>query len=373
MYPGEDSMYSSSAPGVCTNYRGCHSLDARESDSERRVLKFPVAAPSGRDDQQISSISTLRGLVAHLTFRQPFVFITWFSAAVFGLIYALTDDLVLFNSGIDNTTGVTLPTLVLISGPEPMKGPPQVAYILTVVGGSSIFQTNLSGIAVTGILAALFGINVSLIMFLQRRTQGTVRPFGSLLAIVPSILSTSGCCGAPLYLLLLGDVAAGSVGFALLPYFGIFVYASFAMIVFNIYYFGKRAIGTADSCRNCTRGEKLRTYVSESRTRSLRHEPGVSHFFLRDPYGLGDIAQAAASLGVGDFAPAVTSLHFCADSGQDVGATSPLDFPAYRLYRVIEAVAGGDGRVVLLLPDFGSEITLPEGGTFMGVEIYDVA
>ncbi|MDE1852847.1 MAG: hypothetical protein KGI38_03760 [Thaumarchaeota archaeon] len=216
--------------------------------------------------------------------RKPFVFITWFSAAAFGLIYALTDDLVLFSSGTDNTTGVTLPTLVLISGPEPMKGPPQVAYILTVVGGSSIFQANLSGIAVAGILAALFGINVSLIIFLQRRTQGNVRPFGSLLAVVPAILSTSGCCGAPLYLLLLGDVAAGSVGFALLPYFGIFVYASFAIIVFNIYYLGKRAIGKPDSCRNFTSAEKPCTQKPRAGFRCTQLRTGLMELHgLRSP------------------------------------------------------------------------------------------
>ena len=154
MYPGEGSMHNSPTPGTCTDHHGCLSSDTRDNDTQRRVRNFPAAAPSGRGDRQISSISTIRGLVAHLTFRQPFVFITRFSAA-------------------------------------------------------------------------LFGTNVSSIIFPQRRVQGTVRPFGPLLAIVPSILSTNGCRSAPLYLILLGDVATGSVAFALLPNFGILVYASF--------------------------------------------------------------------------------------------------------------------------------------------------
>jgi hypothetical protein len=211
----------------------------------------PVLRGSSLAETQVAR--TLAGVIRFVAFRKPYLFVTWTAAAAFGMLYLLEDQIVAFDPGVANFSGVNLPTQILLFGPEPMQGPPQVAYYLTVLGRFGTLQFNLSGIVVVGILATLFGINISLVVLLQRRMHRTgAKSFGSLLAIFPSLLSTSSsCCGVPLYLLLLGYVAAGSFGLSLLPYLSVFVYASFAMVVFNIYYFGKKTIAVcgANECR----------------------------------------------------------------------------------------------------------------------------
>jgi len=211
----------------------------------------PVLPGSSLAETQVAR--TLAGVIRFVAFRKPYLFVTWLTAAAFGILYVLEDQIVAFGPGVANFSGVNLPTQILLFGPEPMQGPPYVAYYLTVLGSFGTLQFNLSGIAVVGILAALFGINISLVVLLQRKMHRTgAKSFGSLLAIFPSLLSTSSsCCGVPLYLLLLSYVAAGSFGFALLPYLSVFVYASFAMVVFNICYFGKKTIEVcnANGCR----------------------------------------------------------------------------------------------------------------------------
>lgn len=197
--------------------------------------------------------TTLGGLVGVLALKRPFILVTWLSAALFGALYSIEDQIVVFGSGVANFTGVNLPTRVIVFGPEPMQGPPNVAYYLTVLGSSLNLQVNLSGLLVVGMLAVLFGINLSLTLYLRRswRAGGGRRRFTSLLSVLPSLLSTSGCCCcAPLYFLLLGGVAADSLGFALLPYFDAFFYGSLALMLFNAIYFGRKALcaGEGSAC-----------------------------------------------------------------------------------------------------------------------------
>lgn len=186
--------------------------------------------------------TTITGLLNLLFSKRPFSLVTWVGALIFGLMYAIEDQIVLFGFDNANFTAVKLYLRIIMFGPEPMQGPPQVAYYLTLLGNFGMVQINLSGVVVSAILAVLFGINISIVIFLNSmaRSRGK-KSFVSLLSILPSLVSTSGCCCcAPLFLLLLGDVAADSLGFMLLPYFSIFVYASIALLIFNIYYFGSK-------------------------------------------------------------------------------------------------------------------------------------
>jgi hypothetical protein len=202
-----------------------------------------------------ASPSTITGVISLLLSKRPYVFATWAVTLLFGTMYALEDQIILFGPRVANRAGVSIPAQILIFGPEPMQAPPQFAYYMTLLGNSGFIQINLSGLAITALLSVLFGINVSLMIFLKRMVTGGFRRSGSsfksffaLLGALPSLASTAGCCCcAPFFLLLLGDVAADSVGFILMPYFAVFVYASVAIQTFNIYYFGKKACGRAGS------------------------------------------------------------------------------------------------------------------------------
>lgn len=187
--------------------------------------------------------TTFAGLLNLLFSKRPFSLVTLAGALIFGLLYAIEDQIVLFGFNVAKPAGVSLPLQVIIFGPEPMQGPPQVAYYVTVLGNFGMIQINLSGVMIAAILALLFGINISIVIFLKSIAGKSGRKsFASLLSILPGLVSTSGCCCcAPLFLLLLGEVAADSLGFMLLPFFSVFVYASIALLVFNIYYFGSKA------------------------------------------------------------------------------------------------------------------------------------
>jgi hypothetical protein len=181
-------------------------------------------------------------------FVRPLSIVTWVSAFIFGSVYAIEDQVVVTGSVL-NTTGMKLPLLIAIMGPVPTRGPPQIAYYVTVLSNSGNIRFNIPGALIAVALAILFGINVSIITYLKVVTgKRNTKTMTSLLGVLPSLVSITGCCsGAPLLLLFLGNVTASSIGLVLAPYFSVFAYGSMLSLALNIYYFGSRALRVYNS------------------------------------------------------------------------------------------------------------------------------
>jgi hypothetical protein len=213
---------------------------------------IPLQKRKYRSKHFLESPTNIKGLLYFLVSKRPFSFSTWVTTLLFGLLYGIENQIILVGSGL-NPTNIDIPLTVVVFGPEPMQGPPQVAYYMTFIGNSGFLQINLSGIGVTAVLSVLFGINMSTIVFITKRVPKTgKKSFASLLGALPSVLpslfSASTCCSSvPLLLLFVGSVAMNSIGFMLRPYLSVFVYASLALLLSNIYYFGIKTLRARNS------------------------------------------------------------------------------------------------------------------------------